>query len=121
MFISGMCFEHVEADSLFVYAALEYENHTTVLTSAKEMPPLQTICINEIAGTQRIECQEVQSRGNQNRSAVRAGTALSFLEVLPQNPILTRAMMIGAADNERSGREVIIAYIHHQDGEKDSI
>lgn len=119
MFISGMCFEYVEADSFFVYTANEIHSQTEVLTSAKETPVSQTICTNEIIGRQRIECREVQNRRNGDKSVVRGGIALSSLEVLPKAPIVTKSKMMKAADHEPSGKEVIIAYIHHQDGEKD--
>lgn len=116
--ISGMCFEHVEADSLFVHAV--NENHEVVLTSAKDIPVQQTICTNEMSGTQRLECSEVQLRRSNQKSAVRTGTALSSLEILPKNPILYKAMVMETVDNQPSGKEVIIAYIHHQDGAKGS-
>lgn len=121
MLVSGTCFDHVEADSLFVHVATKSENHITVLTSVNEMPPFQTICTNEIAGTQRIQCHEVQSRRSNEKSVVRTGEGLSFLEFLPENPTLSETRMMEAMDNEPSGKEVIIAYIHHQDGEKDSV
>lgn len=120
MLLSGMCFEYVEADSLFAHSVNENHSYTTVLTSAKEMPTSQTICTNEIAGSTRIECGEVQARKDSHKSVIRTGTALSFLEALPKTPILTKSVMMESVDNQPSGKEVIIAYIHHQDGEKGS-
>ena len=120
MLLSGMCFEHVEADSLFVHAVNETHNQTVVLTSAKEMPASQTICTNEMLGRQHMECQchVVQSRKTNYRSAVRTGEALSLPEFLPKVPLLSKRMMIEVEDYKPCGRKVILAYIHHQDGAK---
>lgn len=117
MLMAGMCFEHVEADSLFVHSAVK-EIHTEVLTSAKDMPPLQTLCTNEMITSQRIECQEVQVRRSNPKSAVRTGINLSSMDVLPNVPLLNSTRMMEAIDHEPIGRRVIVAYIHHQDGEK---
>lgn len=117
MLISGMCYEHVEADSLFVVHAVN-EKDTIILTSAKDIPAQQTICTNEITGVLRIECNEVQSGENSRKTAVRTGEALIGTESLFAAPLLCKSVITEKADKCPSGREVIIAYIHHQDGAK---
>lgn len=116
--LSGMCFEHVEADSFFVYTVCENNFASEVLTSAKSVPERQTICTNEIAGTIRMVCGQATIRRGNNKSADRTEILLSFREILPKTPVLTKAVVMDGNDEVPDGRKLIIAYIHNKDGQK---
>lgn len=118
MLMSGMCFGIMEADSMFLYPV--NENAVKVLTSAKEMPTSEQVCTNEMLGKERLQSREISLRKNDNRSAVRAGMVLSSLEIPPIAPLFKKEAMMSREADSSCGEKTIIAYIHHQDGEKGS-
>lgn len=120
LFFSGMCFDTVKVDS---YSRTSNHSPVSTLQLVEGQLELPDFCTSEQLGASTLKgAVEVLSRNVLNqkiRLRPRIGAFFSILEILPENFHFYKANdATGLGSTIVRLETVIIAYIHHQDGEK---
>lgn len=117
MFITGMCFAGEEADAWFAYQENSDCTSTNIISAT--LPQSTQNDAEEISGV-RMAMDRVTATGKAlERNPVRIGLILLFLAFLLENTHYLMEIRRLFAKNSTNSKDVIIRYIHRQDGLKD--
>ncbi len=106
--LSGMCSDVIKADSSFGSPVLQHS--MDVLQCADQASIVTDTCTNELLGSQVHKLS--------SNMVIRSHVALSRIEVRPALLEFHYHIIIHLVYEITYFRDVILSYIHHQDGEK---
>lgn len=115
MILAGVCLEKGRADSAFLYIdSSALKSHMYYI---ENMVSDNDSCTAEQLGVKSV--QGIVSGQKSVENNIRAIWCLLFLAILPQIPTQVKRENVRAPERALlSGQQVIICYIHKQDGEK---
>lgn len=116
IFLTGMCLRDKQADSCFLY-----EDSTETVPHIFYIEKLimnEDSCTAEQLGLFNPEGIISQMKPVMEKGCIRAALVLPPLAILPENPIYLPEMTETGQKILSESRNVIIGYIHHQDGSK---
>lgn len=116
VFISGMCFEKIQADSFLKCEQSEVNDWVPAL-SARETSS-QTICTEEMLVGSNVLSPVSLTRRIGVRTLFRTILSLAFIEYLVRRSLLFSKAIIEKISFIVHSYSVIIHYIHQQDGAK---
>lgn len=109
--LSGMCFEKIEADSSFT--CVGNEKSISVLKMARNVSFMHDVCREEQMG-RLVE----QSSHTGEEVPKWDASVLSVGSLLMRNSLRRAKTAISGMDQQNFTRDVIIEFVHHQDGSK---
>lgn len=117
LILSGICFVKAETYSAFDYP--ETGNDIRQLLDSDSVSHNEILSVEEVSAFKNVNTIAVKSaRTSKERSGVRWCLILVLLAALPKILISRGVMTRLLAENSADGRQVIIRYIHQQDGLK---
>lgn len=116
LLLSGMCFEHVEADSSFVYP--ECSKTAAVLSSGGSVLTAVDSCTPEMLGHPDADTAISDARRPSGRTSFRSFQTILFLRNCFQGLIIILLTVGIGISIESASHTVIVSYIHKKDGKK---